>query len=229
MVFNSVFVGCSMSHSIGTVDVYPDLLMLGKMSINKAPEQKTCPQVQAIAPTVPFVQLTNRLALDCEMVGIGAGGKIHMVARVSVVNEYGNVLVDCYVKPQQPVTDYRTRISGIRPELIENGVEFAPIRELVRKIIHGRILVGHALKNDLLVLKLGHPKYNIRDTSCYRPIAKKVHAMGTPSLKCLAKQLLGTDIQNGTHDSVEDARTVMKVYLMFEKEWEKSAQQSRKF
>ncbi|KFB48039.1 AGAP005050-PA-like protein [Anopheles sinensis] len=92
------------------------------------------------------------------MVGVGKGGKENMVARVSLVNEFGNVLVDCYVKPQHPVSDYRTDISGIRPELIEHGVEFPAIRELVRKIIYGRILVGHSLHKDLSVLKLRHPK-----------------------------------------------------------------------
>ncbi|XP_058121190.1 RNA exonuclease 4 [Anopheles ziemanni] len=232
MVFNSMLHRSSMSQPVGTVDVYQNLVKFGTLSINAAPEHNKRLQATGTGTSIPSIaelQLTNRIALDCEMVGIGKNGKEHMVARVSLVNEFGNVLVDCYVKPQHPVKDYRTNISGIRPELIEHGVEFAAIRELVRKIIYGRILVGHSLNNDLLVLQLRHPKYSIRDTSRYRAIAKKVHSMGTPSLKSLAKALLGITIQNGTHDSVEDAQTVMKIYLLFEKQWEDAVKQSCKF
>lgn len=172
------------------------------------------------SPHVLPVQVTNRVALDCEMVGIGYDGKEHMLARVSIVNEQGEIIIDRYVKPQETVIDYRTEISGIRPEHISHGVDFKTIRELVRQIIHGKILVGHALKNDLLVLNLRHPKYNIRDTSRFRPIAKKAGSFGSPSLKSIALALLGESIQDGSHDSVEDARAAMKIYMLFEKEWE---------
>lgn len=37
----------------------------------------------------------------------------------------------------------------------------------VAEILRGRVLVGHALKNDLDVLLLKHPKSQIRDTSKY--------------------------------------------------------------
>ncbi|XP_052860666.1 RNA exonuclease 4-like [Anopheles cruzii] len=210
------------------------VLKFGNLSINarrnRDSTHKPFPAKPVLdLPCVPPLLLTNRVALDCEMVGVGIDGKEHMLARVSVVNEHGDVLVDCYVKPQQIVKDYRTRISGVSPELIEAGFEFAAVRELVRKLIYGRILVGHALKNDLTVLKLGHPKHNIRDTSRYKPITKKVFAQGTPSLKSLTKHLLKVDIQNGTHDSVEDARAAMNIYLLFEQSWEKSVQQSRKY
>lgn len=37
------------------------------------------------------------------------------------------------------------------------------------ELLKGRILVGHALKNDLDVLMLSHPRQMIRDTAKYRP------------------------------------------------------------
>uniref|UniRef100_A0A182Q569 RNA exonuclease 4 n=1 Tax=Anopheles farauti TaxID=69004 RepID=A0A182Q569_9DIPT len=194
-------------------------LKLNKLSLNEN-------EVPVDKNEIPLsdlpVELTNRIALDCEMVGVGSKGLEHMLARVSIVNERGEVLVDCYVKPQKPVRDYRTKISGIRPEHIADGTDFKIIRELVRKVIHGRILVGHALKNDLMVLNLRHPKYNIRDTARYKPIAKKARSFGTPSLKSIAQRFLGEDIQDGEHDSVEDARAAMKIYLIFAKDWENS-------
>lgn len=53
------------------------------------------------------------VALDCEMVQVV--GDNRSLARVSIVNFHGAVLLDTYVKQTQRVTDFVTRISGIRP------------------------------------------------------------------------------------------------------------------
>lgn len=55
------------------------------------------------------------------MVGVGPDGVQSALARVSVVNFHGAILLDRYVKPLERVTDYRTAISGITPKLIANG------------------------------------------------------------------------------------------------------------
>ncbi|KAI9472213.1 MAG: hypothetical protein EXX96DRAFT_455889, partial [Benjaminiella poitrasii] len=60
------------------------------------------------------------VAIDCEMVGVGPGGIDSALARVSIVNYNGAVVLDCYVKPQEKVTDYRTKVSGIEPHHIES-------------------------------------------------------------------------------------------------------------
>lgn len=62
------------------------------------------------------------LAIDCEMVGVGINASESSLARVSVVNYHGEVIMDEYVKPREPVVDYRTRYSGIRPLDIINGM-----------------------------------------------------------------------------------------------------------
>lgn len=67
--------------------------------------------------------------------------------------------------------------------------------------MHGRIVVGHALKNDLECLLIGHPKRDIRDTSQHSPF-RKLNKGRTPGLKKLAKDLLGIEIQGGPHSSV---------------------------
>lgn len=55
------------------------------------------------------------------MVGGGVDGKDNLLARVSIVNHFGQCLYDKYVKPTEKVTDYRTFVSGIRPHDIEKG------------------------------------------------------------------------------------------------------------
>lgn len=56
------------------------------------------------------------------MVGVGMDGKDSILARVSIVNHFGKVLYDKYVKPTEEVVDYRTPVSGIRPADLVNGV-----------------------------------------------------------------------------------------------------------
>lgn len=65
--------------------------------------------------------MTKAVGLDCEMVGIGEMGMENMIARVSIVNQLGQCLYDKYVQPTEPVVDYRTAVSGITPENLENG------------------------------------------------------------------------------------------------------------
>ena len=67
------------------------------------------------------VSLTKAVAMDCEMVGVGPDGEDSIVARVSLVNQFGKCIYDKFVKPTEKVTDYRTAVSGIRPDDIKNG------------------------------------------------------------------------------------------------------------
>ncbi|XP_046842099.1 apoptosis-enhancing nuclease-like [Xenia sp. Carnegie-2017] len=168
------------------------------------------------------VELTKCLALDCEMVGVGHCYS-NALARCSLVNYNGEVVVDVYVKPGQPVTDYRTKWSGIRREDLKDGHCFDDVRKFVRKIIEGCILVGHALHSDLLALKLTHPRHLVRDTSKYCPIRglAGLKQNMTPSLRDLAGILLNETIQDGEHCSVEDARATMSLYRLCESQWEK--------
>ncbi|XP_004922283.2 uncharacterized protein LOC101746969 [Bombyx mori] len=164
-------------------------------------------------------KITKFIAMDCEMVGIGYDGNDHMLARVSLVNKFGDCIYDKFVKPREEVKDYRTIVSGIRKEDLINGEDFSIVQKEVADVIRGKILVGHSLKNDLNVLFLSHPKRNIRDTSKYKPF-KKITKGSTPSLKRLAKEILSIDIQHGEHSSVEDARAAMQLYRTVSKKWE---------
>lgn len=72
------------------------------------------------------------VAMDCEMVGTGPSGRRSEVARCSIVNYYGSVIYDKYILPRHPVTDYRTRWSGIRKHHLEQAVPFEDAQNEVR-------------------------------------------------------------------------------------------------
>ena len=57
------------------------------------------------------------VAIDCEMVATVED--INALARVSVVNENCNVLLDEFVVPESRIRDYRTRYSGITPQILK--------------------------------------------------------------------------------------------------------------
>jgi DNA polymerase III epsilon subunit-like protein len=166
--------------------------------------------------------VTECLALDCEMVGVGIY-RSTALARCSVVNYNGDVVCDVYVKPEQPVTDYRTKWSGIRKGDLSNGCTFQEARKQVLKIIKGHILVGHSLHSDLHALNLSHPRSSMRDTSKYFAIRRLAGLQRnmTPSLRDLASILLSRTIQDGEHCSVEDAQAAMSLYKLCEQQWEK--------
>ncbi|KAM7451772.1 REX4 [Porites harrisoni] len=167
-----------------------------------------------------FEGITKKIALDCEMVGVGFDGKQHMLARVSIVNSHGHVVYDSFVAPQEKVMDYRTPISGVKPTDLKNAPDFKTVQLEVSKLLRGRILVGHALKNDLAVLFLDHPRKNIRDTAKYKPFQERVKSK-KPALRTLSKQLLNITIQEGEHSSVQDAQVAMKLYTLHRNQWER--------
>ena len=165
--------------------------------------------------------------MDCEMVGVGYRASGSMLARCSIVNSHGHVLYDTFVASQEKVVDYRTRWSGVRKRDLIGAPSFVEVQEKVAGFLKGRILIGHAIANDLKVLYLSHPRRDIRDTSKYKPLRK--HSMGkTPSLKTLAKKELGISIQKAEHSSVEDAQATMAIYRIHKKTWEISLVNKKK-
>lgn len=163
-------------------------------------------------------ELTRCIAVDCEMVGV-FDGKENVLARVSLVNQHGECVYDRFVKPKEEVSDYRTKVSGVRPSDLKRGEEFETVQKEVAAILDGKILVGHAIRNDLKVLMLNHPPKMIRDTSRFKPFRNVTNGR-TPSLKKLASEILGVSIQGGEHSSVEDAKATMQLYNLYQKEWE---------
>lgn len=163
------------------------------------------------------------------MVGVGLNGSESVLARVSIVNLYGALVLDRYAKPIEKVTDYRTWVSGIKPQDLHDAPPFHQVQAEVSALIKGKVLVGHSISNDLHALLLSHPKPLIRDTAAYRPLQD---LLGTkwPSLKGLAKVVLGIDIQvkGKPHNSAEDARATMAIFRTQKKAWDELIRSKRK-
>ncbi|KAK1881019.1 RNA exonuclease 4 [Dissostichus eleginoides] len=169
-------------------------IMRKKQGIHKSNDTES-----SLVKEKAFEGLTRAVAIDCEMVGVGPDGEDSILARASLVNQFGKCIYDKYVKPTEKVTDYRTAFSGIRPEDIIDGEDLQTVQREVAEILQGRIVVGHAIHNDLKILLLDHPKKKIRDTQ---------------------KEILNVKVQQGEHSSVQDAQATMRLYTLEKKKWE---------
>lgn len=161
-----------------------------------------------------LLQGKDVLAMDCEMCITSPAGttpQIFSLTRVSLVDWEGKTILDEFVKPADPITDYLTPYSGITQGMLE-GVT-TTLQDMQQKLISiltpDTILIGHSLNSDMNALKLTHP--NIIDTALLFP-----HPRGPPlksSLKWLSQKYLSREIQKGHgstgHDSIEDARACL--------------------
>jgi RNA exonuclease 4 len=186
------------------------------------------------------VEIGKYVAMDCEMVGVGRqedssmlarvemGGEEDrsVLARVSIVNFHGTQVYDSFVRPKEFVTDWRTHVSGVSPKDMATARTFDEVQNVIAELLKDRILVGHSVKHDLDVMMLGHPKRDIRDTSRFSGF-RKYSAGKTPSLKKLAREVLGVEIQGGQHSSIEDARATMLLFRRHKQAFE--AETARRF
>ncbi|XP_074509028.1 interferon-stimulated 20 kDa exonuclease-like 2 [Sebastes fasciatus] len=186
----------------------------------------TAPRPSASSSHRPTGIPTKYLAIDCEMVGTGPKGSISQLGRCSLVSYEGDVVYDKFINPSVPVTDYRTRWSGIRHCNLVNATPYSEARKEILRLLMGKVVVGHAVHNDFKVLGYSHPGVLTRDTSRIPLLNLKAgFALNEcASLKRLTKAIFNRDIQTGRkgHSSVEDARATMELYKVVEEEWERT-------
>jgi len=174
------------------------------------------------------------IAIDSEFVSLETGATVvqsdgarvatsmgrQALARLSVVDALGNVVLDDYVVQTERVVDYATRFSGISPDdldpraskrdkLVNRAAALMKLRHLVDR---GCVIIGHGLAKDFRVLNIVPPPDQVLDTVHLfsRPGERKI------SLRFLASRLLGCDIQQDRHDSIEDARAALRLYRKYE-------------
>ena len=170
------------------------------------------------------------IAFDAEFVSVQeeesilteSGSKVniretrHALARISVLDcANRTVLLDDYILPREHVVDYLTRFSGIIAQdldptktshnLISTRSAYLKLRYLMEQ---GCIFVGHGLRQDFATVNLTVPPNQILDT------VEIFHQPGMRylSLRFLANHVLGRDMQQDIHDSVEDASAAFELY-----------------
>ncbi|CAH2064535.1 unnamed protein product [Thlaspi arvense] len=157
---------------------------------------------------------TEMIAIDCEMVLCEDGTE--GLVRVGAVDRNLKVILDKYVKPDKRVVDYRTVITGVTAQDIENAT-YSVLdiqKELQPFLSNGAILVGHSLNKDMRVLKIDHPK--VIDTALVFKFSNARQGR-KPSLNDLYKAIFGSEVRKEgvSHDCVQDAAAAMKVALAF--------------
>ncbi|PWN37906.1 uncharacterized protein FA14DRAFT_105444, partial [Meira miltonrushii] len=162
------------------------------------------------------------LAFDCELIFTTAGMSL---ARITVLEESGKVVLDRFVRPKSAILDYNTRFSGIRASDIP--AEGTGSLESARKALGNlmkpdTVLIGHGLENDLRAIRLIHTR--IVDSVLLFP-----HRKGLPfrmSLRELALVHLKRHIQTGDeisgHDAEEDARAALDLIRLKYKQFKES-------
>ncbi|WVW84293.1 hypothetical protein I302_106324 [Kwoniella bestiolae CBS 10118] len=168
--------------------------------------------------------LNDYLAIDCEFVGCRSG---QALAKVGIVNHEGSIILDTYVfvHPEN-IVDYRTSTSGIKPGDLDGAPTYEQVTSHIKSLLKDKILLGHTIFNDLSGIGHKHPYESFRDTALYCPLRRRMGIMREgefPSLKKLAKAVLGRDIQvqdGRGHDPIEDARATMAIFLSVREEYE---------
>ena len=147
----------------------------------------------------------------------------HALARVSIVRGSGEhegyPFIDDYVAIKEPIVDYLTFYSGITPGDLDPRTSRhnliclkAAYKKLWVLLNLGCKFLGHGLRQDFRVINIQVPRSQVIDTIELFYLKSRLRKL---SLAFLAWYLLKEDIQTKGHDSIEDARTALKLYRRY--------------
>lgn len=186
------------------------------------------------APMTPVAIDAEFVALSKAEIDVRADGSQETIrpprlglARVSVLRGTGPdtslPFIDDYIAISEPVVDYLTAYSGIYPGDLDRSMSrhnLVSLKVAYKKLWIllnlGVIFVGHGLAKDFRTINIHVPKAQVVDTVDLFSLG--IRSQRRLSLRFLAWFLLKEDIQDGEqgHDSVEDARTALKLWLKWE-------------
>jgi PAB-dependent poly(A)-specific ribonuclease subunit 2 len=171
------------------------------------------------------------VSLQSEEIEIKADGTRETVrpsrlalARVSVLRGQGPLedvpFIDDYIAINEPVMDYLTAFSGIRPGDLDPTISSHSLvtlkmayKKLWLLLNLGCVFVGHGLLKDFRTINIHVPRGQVIDTVDLWFIKARARKL---NLRFLAWLLLNEDIQSGeSHDSIEDARSALRLWRKY--------------
>jgi RNA exonuclease 4 len=187
-----------------------------------------------VSTTTVGPHLTEKVAIDCEMMQANIG---QVLGRVSVVDYESRTIFDTFVCYPEPVKIINTHkeFSGIGWSDIDsqNGAQsFPEVQAQLVELLRGRIVIGHDIQKDLKAISMDLPSLirrhqgiaqlitpitfdaTFRDTQKYSGYQQYANhgAHQGPSLKNLTLRVLRRLIKQGQISSLEDAVATMNVY-----------------
>lgn len=199
-----------------------------------APQEEDPSTFKLLNPQMETPQPSTLVAIDAEFVSlqreeidIKADGSRETVrptrlglARVSVLrgsgDDEGIPFIDDYITIAEPVVDYLTEFSGIYPGDLDRATSrhvLCSLKVAYKKLWLllnlGCIFIGHGLLKDFRTINIQVPKSQVIDTVDLFYIRSRQRKL---NLRFLAWLLLGEEIQLEEHDSVEDARTALRLW-----------------
>ncbi|PIL29614.1 hypothetical protein GSI_08251 [Ganoderma sinense ZZ0214-1] len=213
------------------------LLALGMASPSNTPVYPTPPPPHPDATPRPprFFSPDRYVAAQAQIVYYGIVSRLPMVARVTLTDYRGRILLDSFVRPTQPVCDYRTAETGLEAHHLADGTSlsalvtsaarspvFIDVQRQVASLIRDKILVGYGLWEFLSVMGLAHPAINTRDTALFMSFRRTLgyRPNDVVPLATLVKQFMGRDIEQNGNIPVERARAALDLFRSCEHIWE---------
>ncbi|KAF9785984.1 hypothetical protein BJ322DRAFT_1004452, partial [Thelephora terrestris] len=134
--------------------------------------------------------------------------------RISVIDWQGRTLIDTFVHPTQPVTDYRASETGLRPHHLQAAPKIEEVRKSVKQLLRGKAVVGYKLWELFLFLGISHPAIDTRDVASFVPFRKNLGYKPSQMvpLKVLVNKLMGRDIGYGYEHPLEIARACLDLF-----------------
>ncbi|KAJ5967888.1 hypothetical protein N7501_004136 [Penicillium viridicatum] len=177
-------------------------------------------------PANPNSNHRKAIVLDCEMIETTVcTSELVFITAIDFLT--GEVLINSYVTPNAPVTNWLTPVSGITQEKMDTAiaegnvfVSNADARGALRKFLNrDTVLIGHALQHDLRTLSLIHGR--IVDTAIvtseavFPSVSAKTTLPRVWGLDTLAEELIGIKTQGGEegHNSLEDALASREILI----------------